>query len=200
MNRGPRSALEPVFGGSGRSLRFSEIEKFRDPIWRVSNLYSIRETWRESDTLSATAAAIAGPRHALPARAQANRYPQGAPDRFLDLLGVICADQLCWNTGKQVSLVGKTQEDARQKLKNITVLAYDSLHPELKDRFVVSRANSGEFGVRFFEYEAAQTSTMFAGTHARRGSNFFVWISEWGRDSLTPISIAEMLISLSAPA
>ena len=118
---------------------------------------------------------------------------------FSTLLGVICADQLCWNTGKQVSLVGKTQEDARQKLKNITVLAYDSLHPELKDRFVVSRANSGEFGVRFFEYEAAQTSTMFAGAHARRGSNFFVWISEWGRDSLTPISIAEMLISLSAP-
>ena len=30
------------------------------------------------------------------------------------------------------------------------------------------------FGVRFFAYEAAQTSTMFAGAHARRGSNFFV--------------------------
>ena len=75
---------------------------------------------------------------------------------FSTLLGVICADQLCWNTGKQISLVDKTQEDARQKLKNITVLAYDSLHPEFKDRFVVSRANSGEFGVRFFEYEAAR--------------------------------------------
>lgn len=36
---------------------------------------------------------------------------------FSTLLGVICADQLCWNTGKQVSLVDKTQEDARQKLK-----------------------------------------------------------------------------------
>ena len=59
------------------------------------------------------------------------------------------------------------------------MLAYDSLHPELKDRFVVSRANSGEFGVRLFEYDEAQTSTMFAGTHARGGSNFFVWISEW---------------------
>ena len=36
------------------------------------------------------------------------------------------------------------------------------VHPELKDRFVVSRANSGEFGVRLFEYDEAQTSTMFA--------------------------------------
>ena len=37
---------------------------------------------------------------------------------------------------------------------------------------MVSRANSGEFGVRFFEYEEAQTCTMFAGTHARGGANF----------------------------
>ena len=117
MNRGPGSALEPVFGGSGRSLRFSEIEKFRDPIWRVSNLYSIRETWRKSDTLSATATAIAGPRHALPARAQANPYPQGAPDRFLDFAWRHLCGPALLATGKQVSLVDKTQEDARQKLK-----------------------------------------------------------------------------------
>jgi hypothetical protein len=101
----------------------------------------------------------------------------------------------------KAGLAGRQDPGRRTpEVENITVLAYDLLHPELKDRFVVSRANSGEFGVRFFEYEAAQTSTMFAGAHARRGSNFFVWISEWGRDSLTPISIAEMLISLSAPA
>ncbi len=79
---------------------------------------------------------------------------------FSTLLGVICADQLCWNTGKQISMVDKFQEDARPKLKNITVLAYDSLHPELKERLLVSRANSDEFGVRFFEYEEAQTSTI----------------------------------------
>ena len=92
----------------------------------------------------------------------------------------------------KAGLAGRQDPGRRTpEVENITVLAYDSLHPELKDRFVVSRANSGEFGVRFFEYEAAQTSTMFAGAHARRGSNFFVWISEWGRDSLTPISIAE---------
>jgi hypothetical protein len=36
---------------------------------------------------------------------------------FSTLFGVICADQLCWNTGKQVSLVDNSQEDARQKLK-----------------------------------------------------------------------------------
>ena len=116
------------------------------------------------------------------------------------MLGVICADQLCWNTGKQISLVDKTQEDARQKLKNITVLAYDSLHPELKERFVVSRANSGEFGVRFFEYEEAQTSTMFAGTHARGGSNFFVWISEWGVIQAEDLRRSEEILTGAIPS
>ena len=47
----------------------------------------------------------------------------------------------------------KTQEDARQKLKNIVALAYDSLHAELKARFLVDRANAGEFGVRFHEVQ-----------------------------------------------
>jgi hypothetical protein len=90
---------------------------------------------------------------------------------FSTLLGIVCLDQLCWSVGRQVSLVDKTQEAARQKLKNIVALAYDSLHAELKARFLVERANAGEFGVRFHEYDSAQTSTMYAATHARGGSN-----------------------------
>ena len=78
--------------------------------------------------------------------------------------------------------------------------AYDSLHPELKDRFVVSRANSGEFGVRFFEYDEAQTSTMFAGTHARGGSNFFVWISEWGVIQAEDLRRSEEILTGAIPS
>ena len=68
---------------------------------------------------------------------------------FSTLLGIICTDQLCWTTGKQLSLIDRTQENARQKLRDIVALAYDSLHEELKARFIVSRSNAGEFGVRF---------------------------------------------------
>jgi hypothetical protein len=181
-------------------MDLSEIEKFRDPIFRTSNLYSIRERggkvipfrprpqqWQVLDMIY---------RRGLKRIVILKARQIG----FSTLLGVICADQLCWNTGKQISLVDKTQEDARQKLKNITVLAYDSLHPELKDRFVVSRANSGEFGVRFFEYEEAQTSTMFAGTHARGGSNFFVWISEWGVIQAEDLRRSEEILTGAIPS
>ena len=181
-------------------MDFSEIDKFRDPIFRTSNLYSIRERGGK----------------VIPFRPQPQQsqvldmiYRRGLKRivilkarqiGFSTLLGVICTDQLCWNTGKQISLVDKTQEDAREKLKNITVLAYDSLHRELKERFVVSRANSGEFGIRFFEYDEAQTSTMFAGTHARGGSNFFVWISEWGVIQAEDLRRSEEILTGAIPS
>ena len=123
-------------------MDLSEIERFRDPIWRTSRLYSIRERggkvipFRPRPQQSQVLDMIF--RRGLKRIVILKARQIG----FSTLLGVICADQLCWNTGKQISLVDKTQEDARQKLKNITVLAYDSLHPELKERFVVSRANS----------------------------------------------------------
>ena len=81
------------------------------------------------------------------------------------------------------------------------MLAYDSLHPELKDRFLWrSRANSGEFGVRFFEYDETQTSTMFAGTHARGLSTFFVWISEWGVIQAEDLRRSEEILTGGIPS
>jgi hypothetical protein len=102
--------------------------------------------------------------------------------------------------GRQVSLVDKTQEDARQKLKNIVALAYDSLHAELKARFLVDRANAGEFGVRFHEYDSAQTSTMYAATHARGGSNSLLWISEWGYIQATDLRRSEEILTGAIPS
>ena len=97
------------------AMDLSEIEKFRDPIWRVSNLYSIRERggkvipFRPRPQQSQVLDMIF--RRGLKRIVILKARQIG----FSTLLGVICADQLCWNTGKQVSVVDKTQEDARQK-------------------------------------------------------------------------------------
>ena len=157
-----------------------KLQRFRDPVWRISNLYAIRT--RDGKVV---------PFRPRPQQLQVLQmiYRQGLKRivilkarqlGFSTLLGIICTDQLCWTTGKQLSLIDRTQENARQKLRDIVALAYDSLHDELKARFIVDRSNAGEFGVRFHEYEAAQTSTLFAGTHARGGANSFLWISRMG--------------------
>ena len=125
----------------------AQLKRFKDPVFRISNLYSIRT--REGKVI---------PFRPRPQQLQVldMLYRQKLKRvcilkarqlGFSTLLGIVCLDQLCWSVGRQVSLVDKTQEDARQKLKNIVALAYDSLHAELKARFLVDRANAGEFGV-----------------------------------------------------
>ena len=85
------------------------------------------------------------------------------------------------------------------KTMSFVALAYDSLHDELKARFIVDRSNAGGFGVRFHEYEAAQTSTLFAGTHAR-GANSFLWISEWGYVQCEDLRRSEEILTGALPS
>ena len=113
-------------------------EKFRDPNWRIGNLYSIRT--RNGKVIP------------FRPRPQQQRvlemvYRQGLKRivilkarqlGFSTLLGIICTDQLCWRTGKQLSLIDRTQENARQKLRDIVALAYDSLHDSRRDSLLTA--------------------------------------------------------------
>jgi hypothetical protein len=70
-------------------------------------------------------------------------------------LGVICADRLCFGQGQQLSLIDQTLEDARQKLRDITLVAYES-----------TRSNTGELAVKFVD-----GLTPFCATVQRQAGN-----------------------------
>ena len=87
-----------------------EIDRFRDPIWRISNLYSIRT--RDGKVI---------PFRPRPQQAQVLEmiFTQGLKRivilkarqlGFSTLLGIICTDQLCWTTGKQTLSGGRRKE------------------------------------------------------------------------------------------
>ena len=54
--------------------------------------------------------------------------------------------------------------------------------------------------MRFHEYDAAQTSTLFAGTHARGGANSFLWISEWGYVQCEDLRRSEEILTGALPS
>jgi hypothetical protein len=64
--------------------------------------------------------------------------------------------------GQQISLVDQTLEDARQKLRDIVVVAYESLDRVLKRELPITRSNTGELAVKFTRHEEAKSNTMFA--------------------------------------
>ena len=115
-------------------------------------------------------------------------------------LGVICADRLCFGQGQQISLIDQTLEDARQKLRDIVLVAYDSLDPALKRELPITRTNIGELAVKFVRHEEAKTNTMFAGTHARGGANSFLWVREWGVVQATDLTRSEEILTGALPS
>jgi hypothetical protein len=100
-----------------------DIEAFQDPTWRISNLYSIRIRdgsvirFRPRPQQLAVLEMLFVHGHKRIIILKARQIG------FSTLLGVVCCDQLCFNPGQQISLIDQTLEDARQKLKNIVVLA-----------------------------------------------------------------------------
>ena len=96
-----------------------DIEAFQDPIWRISNLYSIRIRdgsvirFRPRPQQLAVLEMLFVHRHKRIIILKARQIG------FSTLLGLVCCDQLCFNPGQQISLIDQTLEDARQKLKNI---------------------------------------------------------------------------------
>jgi hypothetical protein len=119
---------------------------------------------------------------------------------FSTLLGVVCADRLCFGMGQQISLIDQTLEDARQKLRDITLVAYESLDPALKKELPITRSNTGELAVKFTRHEEAKSNTMFAGTHARGGANSFLWVSEWGVIQATDLARSEEILTGALPS
>src|SRR5215475_8767381 len=116
------------------------LEAFSDPCWRLDTLFSIRT--RDGSII---------PFRPRPQQQQIINliYRRGCRRiiilkarqlGFSTLLGVICADRLCFGVGQQISLVDSTIEDARQKLRDIVLVAYESLDPALKRELPITRS------------------------------------------------------------
>ena len=176
------------------------LEAFRDPVWRLECLYSIRT--RDGSIIKF---------HPRPQQAQIIDliYRQGCKRiiilkarqlGFSTLLGVVCADRLCFGMGQQISLIDQTLEDARQKLRDIVLVAYESLDSALKRELPITRSNTGELAIKFVRHEEAKSNTMFAGTHARGGANSFLWVSEWGVIQSSDLTRSEEILTGALPS
>ena len=176
------------------------LEAFRDPCWRLSTLYSIRT--RDGSIIKFRPRPQQRQVIDLIYRRGCRRVIilKARQLGFSTLLGVVCADRLYFGMGQQISLIDQTLEDARQKLRDLVLVAYESLDPALKKELPIIRSNTGELAVKFVRHEEAKTNAMFAGTHSRGGSNSFLWISEWGTVQATDLARSEEILTGALPS
>src|SRR5262245_26403832 len=90
------------------------LEAFRDPCWRLGNLYSIRT--RDGSIIKFRPRPQQRQIIDLIYRRGCRRVIilKARQLGFSTLLGVVCADRLCFGMGQQISLVDQTLEDARR--------------------------------------------------------------------------------------
>ena len=152
--------------------------KLRDPLWRLNNLYSIKN---------------AADGRLIPFR------PRPEQQRVYDMLlkenvrrliilkarrlgmstalDILLTDQMLWNAGTQCSIVDQTAADAERKLATIAKVAVENL-PEAVRAPMQTLRDSGSI----FEISIAgdAPSSLFAGLRARGGTNNWLHLSEWG--------------------
>ena len=153
-------------------------EKLKDPIWRLCNLYGVKE---------------AGTGKVIPFRPRAEQlqvfeavYRKGwkriviLKARRLGMstaIDIMAADAVLFNAGIQVSIIDQTQDDASKKLNAICKTAFQFLPEVLRKRFVVTRNNDSSWEVGLGD---DTTSAIYAGKNARGGTNQLLHVSEWG--------------------
>lgn len=152
-------------------------EQFRNPLWRLSNLYYVK---RADD--GRVVPYVPRPEQAelydLLLRQRARRVIVLKARRLgmSTAIDILLADQATWNAGLQCSIVDQTAADAERKLATIVKVAVDNLPDKIKERVKLER-DSGSI----LELSINDTpSAVFAGLRARGGTNNWLHLSEWG--------------------
>jgi len=153
-------------------------EKLKDPIWRLSNLYKVKDEAtgrvlpfkpRPEQLIVYEAIHRKKLRKIFIPKARRLGLSTG-----IDILGL---DQSLWTEGFQFSLIDQTQVDASKKMHDIVYTAFDGIAEEIRDRFNVLRRNDSVFQ---FAIPGLNRSTFSAGMNARGGNQNGLHISEWG--------------------
>ena len=102
------------------------------------------------------------------------------------LIALIVLDTILWSTSVQTTLIDYNGDNARKKMVEKVIYAYDRLPPAIAALTSVRAKNTqtGEFAVGpnvdfCSEEDAKMRSTAFFGDQPRGGTNQILWLSEW---------------------
>ncbi len=155
-----------------------KIDHLKDRLWRLRNLYSIKE----AETGRVIPFVPRPEQEAVfQALAEGHRKLIILKARRLGMstaIDVYAADEAIFHAGRQISIVDRNQDDASKKLSGICKVAFESLPAAIRERFLVVRDNDSSWQLQTLSGDTV--SAIYAGKNARGGTNQLLHISEWG--------------------
>lgn len=156
------------------------MEAINDPVWRVANLYWIRDPWGKVIPFVPTPEQRVIIWDLLVRLYRNEIILKSRKIGFSTVLGVICADIMAFNTGVEIALVDKTKDDAERKLENIVEFAINSLPDEFRKALTKPDGLDNKSTIGVWSGRKEDTpSRMDAGVSFRGGTPQILWVSEW---------------------
>ena len=193
-----REAKEEALCLPGREVMTEEefIAVHRDPVWRMSNLYWVKDAVtgrgvpfrpKKEQRILIDAVFVRKIRNIL--------VPKARQLGISTVISLIILDQLLFRGGIQAAIIDLTQADATKKLRNKIVFAFENLPLILKSKYEVIKSNDHVFSVRLAGLaEDNDDSEVQAGMNARGDTYQIMMISEWGKIAFSdPIRSKEIL-------
>lgn len=174
--------LPPEVAEVAKGEKFAFLfENYRDPEWRLDNIYFIRNDEGERVKFTRNEAQ----RAFYSEMALRNVLPKARKLGFSTLIAILICDACVFRKGHIAGIIDLTLDDAVDKL-GIIKFAYDNLHPRIRAANPLVKANQ--------EYlEWRNGSSVSVGTSYRGGTPADLHISEFGKISVnSPESAREI--------
>tara|TARA_R110000803_G_scaffold40287_9_gene86867 strand:- start:13798 stop:15339 length:1542 start_codon:yes stop_codon:yes gene_type:complete len=160
------------------ALTAEDIEHLSDPVWRLSNLYMVKNARGEivpfvpsdEQLIIIRAVYVEGKKKIIILKAR-----QLGMSTVIDIMA---ADKTIWERGIQAAIVDLTQSDASKKLENKVRLAWDNLPADIRSMFVTGKDSDKRWQIKLKADKA--WNEIQAGMNARGDTFQFLHISEWG--------------------
>jgi hypothetical protein len=157
------------------------MNELQDPLWRLSNLYSIKD---EQTGRSIPFSPRDEQKEVINHLINEPQVPiYIIKSRRLGMstnLGLFMADNAVFNSGFKGSLIDQNQADAHRKMADIMRFGIMSLPEPILKTLEFPKRNDGEMTLQVKGKPETSVSTIYAGMGARGGTSSMLWVSEWG--------------------
>ena len=178
--------------------RTPDPAKFSDPVWRMHNLYHVKDEHGKvvrfvpntEQDLVIRAIHEQGIRNILIVKAR-----QLGMSTVIEML---ILDMLAWGKGIAAAIVDQTQADATKKLVNKIKLGWDYLPKEFRDSFETPKDSESQLRLKL--KGRPETNEVQAGMTARGDTFQILHISEWGVIQALDAARSEEIITGAMPA
>jgi hypothetical protein len=163
-----------------------DLSQMSSPLWRIRNIYTIRDREGKPLKFTPTPEQEEVLRQVYILKRKKIFIPKARQLGMSTLVSIMILDSILFGSGVQISISDFVSGNAKKKLEEKIIYAFQRLPKEWKDgwEIVVNNRQTGEFRVKRKGADKEHESAVYAGDAIRGGTNQMIHLSELGETQI----------------